>query len=291
MIEFLKQPAITLSETTSIAWWQIIATMMMIIIAWLMSYYLAKILGKKLSSRTKLDQTNIAIIQKILFFVLLAITILTVLSLLNVPITTFAFISGAVAIGFGFGAKNIIENFLSGWILMSERPIRIGDFIEMDNSYGTVLHIGNRSTLIKRNDGVHITVPNTQILESKIINWSLVDPYVRTSIRVGVSYGSDVQLVKDTLTEIVLESTDVLSSPAPVIAFEDFADSALIFDVFFWLDISKGKELRLIRSDLRFKIYQVFNAKVITIAFPQQDVHLHLSQALEQRLISEKSRD
>ena len=108
---------------------------------------------------------------------------MTAMSLLRIPLTAFAFISGAVAIGVGFGAQNIINNFISSWILMSERPVRIGDFVEIDNSAGVVEMIGNRSTRIRRTDGVHMLVPNSQMLERIVVSWTLIDKSIRSMVR------------------------------------------------------------------------------------------------------------
>ncbi len=281
MLNFLKQPVISISETSSISWMQIILGIVFVLLAWTLSYGISKFLGKKLAKNTKIDRTTLAVIQKVVFFLSLILVFLLVLSMLKIPLTAFAFISGGVAIGLGFGAKNIIENFLSGWILMSERPIKIGDYIEVDNGFGSVITIGNRSTIVKRSDGVHVTIPNSQILESKIVNWSLIDPFIRTTVRVGVSYGSDISNVAETLKNLCQENQDILQTPAPVIVFEDFADSALVFDIFFWVNLTLGKELRVIRSELRFAINDAFEKSGITIAFPQRDVHLHIQKNIK----------
>lgn len=285
MINFLKQPAISISETTSISWLQILIAISLVLLAWTLSFVISKFLSKKLAEKTTIDKTTVAVIQRVVFFTSLLLVFLLILSFLKIPLTAFAFISGGVAIGLGFGAKNIIENFLSGWILMSERPIKLGDFIDLDGSLGTVISIGNRSTIIKRNDGVHVTIPNSQMLESKIINWSLIDPFIRSSVRVGVSYGSDLSLVKKALIETCEQHPNILTTNESVVVFEDFGDSALIFDIFFWADISGGKEMRIIRSELRFEINKKFNELGIVIAFPQQDVHLHLQTKQNKKML------
>jgi small-conductance mechanosensitive channel len=200
---------------------------------------------------------------------------------LNIPVAALAFISGAVAIGVGFGAQNIINNLISGWILMSERPVRIGDFVEIDNSRGTVESIGNRSTRIRRIDGVHLLVPNSQMLERVVVNWTLVDRNFRTSVRVGVVYGSDVRLVQRLLMQVAAEQKEVLKEPGPIVVFEDFGDNALIFDLFFWCEATGERELRLVRSDMRFRIDEYFNANGVVIAFPQRDVHLYAKTPIE----------
>jgi small-conductance mechanosensitive channel len=196
------------------------------------------------------------------------------LSMLKIPISSLAFLSGAVAIGVGFGAQNIINNFISGWILMGEQPIRIGDLLEINETLGTVVAINNRSTLIKRIDGVHIVIPNSQILEQQVVNWTLVDREVRTQVRVGVAYGSPVREVERLIDQAVREQEDVLEHPKPVVIFEDFGDNSLVFDTFFWTLLRPGGDLRQLRSAVRFRIDELFTEHGIVIAFPQRDVHL-----------------
>jgi small-conductance mechanosensitive channel len=162
---------------------------------------------------------------------------------------------------------------------MSERPIRTGDVIDTDGNIGRVVGIGNRSTTIKRNDGAHMVIPNSQILESKLINLTLVDPLMRTFVRIGVSYGSDVELVRNLLYQVADANEQIIKEQPVLVVFEDFGDNALIFDLFFWVSIDSGKELREIRSNLRFEVSKLFNQNNIIIAYPQRDVHLFLPEA------------
>ncbi len=207
----------------------------------------------------------------ILAFIILAFI---TLDLLQVPLTAFAFVSGAVAIGFGFGAQNIINNFISGWILMWERPIKIGDFLEMGDVRGTVEAINTRSTRIRRVDGVHLLVPNSYLLENTVTNWTLMDKLVRTSVVVGVAYGSDVSLVTRLIEQAADEHPDVLKEPLRAVIFDDFGDSALVFELNVWLFATAERGLRMIRSDLRYRIDELFRQNGVVISFPQRDVHL-----------------
>lgn len=212
---------------------------------------------------------------KRLFYILAsAILIITTLDMLNVPLTAFAFLSGAVAIGVGFGAQNIINNFISGWILMWERPIRIGDFLEVDDARGRVEAINTRSTRIRRTDGVHMLIPNSKLLENTVVNWTLIDRLTRTSVRVGVAYGSSCKQVAELIEKATIEQEEILNEPKPVVIFEDFGDNALIFESYFWVNATVERDLRQIRSQVRFKIDELFNDAGIVIAFPQRDVHL-----------------
>jgi len=196
------------------------------------------------------------------------------LSLLNIPLAAFAFVSGAVAIGVGFGAQNVINNFLSGWILLAEQPVRIGDFIELDTHMGVVEHIGNRSTRIRRSDGVHRLIPNSQMLERVVVNWTLIDHHIRTIVRVGVAYGSPVRKVAELVQKAVAEQPEVMGSQPIRVVLEDFGDNSIVFDAYFWCEVGGERELRQIRSEIRFRIAALFQDNDITIAFPQRDVHL-----------------
>ena len=217
---------------------------------------------------------TIHLFKRLFYIVAGAILIVTTLDVMNVPLTAFAFLSGAVAIGVGFGAQNIINNFISGWILMWERPIRIGDFLEVDGARGRVETINTRSTRIRRVDGVHMLIPNSKLLENTVVNWTLIDNLTRTSVRVGVAYGSDCKLVARLIEQATQQQEDILTEPKPVVIFDDFGDNALMFETFFWVNATKERDLRVIRSQVRFTIDELFAEHDIVIAFPQRDVHL-----------------
>ncbi|KGY12044.1 mechanosensitive ion channel protein [Vibrio tubiashii] len=241
------------------------------------SLWIAKLVIKrvctKLTSSGK-DPNIVHLIQRILFVIALGIIFLTTLSMLNIPITAFAFLSGAIAIGFGFGAQNIINNFISGWILIGEKPIRIGDFLEVEGAKGTVEQINTRSTRIRRVDGVHMLIPNSKLLENTVVNWTLKDKLVRGSVSVGVAYGSDVRLVEKLMREITGNHSKVLPEPEHSVFFQDFGDNALIFETFFWINSQVEGGVRSVTSDIRFEIESKFREQDITIAYPQRDIHL-----------------
>ena len=271
---FWNLTLVTLAGGAQITVGQVVLTILFVVVSLVAVWWLQKLIGRQLV-KAKVDPNVAQTIQRVLFYSLLVVVFIMTLGLLNVPITALAFISGAIAIGVGFGAQNIINNLISGWILMSERPVRIGDFVEIDDNRGVVEVIGNRSTRIKRIDGVHLLVPNSQMLERVVINWTLVDRDFRTTVRVGVAYGSPVRQVEELLYRAVDEQKEVLEKPAPLVVFEDFGDSALIFDVFFWCHAGSERELRAVRSDVRFRITELFDEHGIVIAFPQRDVHLY----------------
>jgi small-conductance mechanosensitive channel len=267
---------------------QLVLILFVIVGGYFVSKVIERVIQKRLA-QTELRADAAYLLQRIIFYTLIVVVAMTALALLNVPLAAFAFVSGAVAIGVGFGAQNIINNFISGWILLMERPIRIGDFIEIDNSMGVVERIGNRSTRILRTDGVHMMIPNSQLLERVVVNWTLVDKRIRTIVRVGVAYGSPVRQVAELIRQAVAEEKDVLGEPEPSVVFDDFGDNALIFDVYFWAEVGGERFLREIRSSIRFRIDELFREHDITIAFPQRDVHMNTLAPLEVQLVDSKA--
>lgn len=214
-----------------------IGQILLAIILCILGFLLAKLVQRLIGVQMRKAQANpdvIQTIQRVVFYIILVLVFITALGSLNIPISALAFVSGAVAIGVGFGAQNIINNFISSWILISEKPVRIGDFVEVDQHKGVVEAIGNRSTRIKRVDGVHLLIPNSQMLERIVVNWTLMDLDIRTTIRVGVSYGSPVEKVSELIRQAVDEQKDVLKDMPRLVIFEDFGDSALTFDAYFW---------------------------------------------------------
>ncbi len=284
---FWNYPLLKLSSGDSLQTSQLVLVLIVLIAGYFVSKLIEQAIQRRLAG-TSVTQDAAYAMQRISFYTLIVIVVMTALNLLNIPLTAFAFVSGAIAIGIGFGAQNIINNFISGWILMLERPVRINDLIELDDNKGVVERIGNRSTRIRRVDGVHILIPNSQLLERKVVNWTLVDYNIRSTVRVGVAYGSPVDLVAKLLDQALREHPEVLDEPPPLVIFEDFADSALIFETYFWAKINSEKDLRILRSDLRFRIDALFREHGIVIAFPQRDVHLNTSSPLEIELVGQK---
>lgn len=269
---------------------QLILIILLLIGGYFVGRFVAFLVNRKLSGKV-LRADSAQVLSRIVFWLILIVVAITALGLLSIPLTAFAFISGAVAIGVGFGAQNIINNFISGWILMTERPIRIDDFIEIEGMYGIVETIGNRSTRIRRTDGVHLLVPNSKLLETTVINWTLIDHSVRSTVRVGVAYGSPVTKVRDLILQAVTEQPEVKPDPNASVIFEDFGDNALIFDAYFWRDANSERDMRNVRSAIRFRIAELFEENDIVVAFPQRDVHLDAPKSIPVHLVSDEEAD
>jgi len=277
-------PLFNMSDGTAINVSQLALVVVALIVGYLLSKLIEGFIHRRLA-KTDIRADAAHVLQRVIFYALLIVVIMTALSLLRVPLTAFAFVSGAVAIGIGFGAQNVINNFISGWILLFEKPVRIDDFIEIDGNQGVVERIGNRSTRIRRTDGVHLLIPNSQMLERVVVNWTLIDHVIRTIVRVGVAYGSPARKVADLVGQAVDEQPEVMDKPPPRVFLEDFGDSAVVFDAYFWCEVGGERELRQIRSAIRFRVDELFRENDIVIAFPQRDVHMNTLSPLEIRLI------
>jgi small-conductance mechanosensitive channel len=179
-----------------------------------------------------------------------------------------------------------MNNFISGLILMLERPVRAQDVVEIDGANGVIQRIGPRSTEIRATDGRHIVVPNSFFLESNVINWTLSDDMIRAKVSVGVSYGSPTRLVKQLIEEVVRAEPLVLKTPAANVIFDAFADNSLNFDVYFWVRSRSPMGVRDVQSRIRFRIDDIFRENNLVIAFPQRDVHLDSTTPLDVRLVS-----
>ena len=163
------------------------------------------------------------------------LVVLATLNWLRIPLTAFAFLGGAIAIGVGFGAQTQMNNFISGLILLAEQRIKVGDLIDVDGHLGRVVNLGTRCSRVRKFDGVDVLVPNSYLLEKNVVNWTLSDSHHRYDFVVGVAYGTPTELVMSTLTSALEAQSDVLKEPAAVVAFEAFGDNALTFHIYLTL--------------------------------------------------------
>jgi potassium efflux system protein len=268
---------------------KLIIAFIILIVGIYLARYVLRILGRRLFSYAHLKESTALGVQKIFLYLAYLLVLLFALRMVNIPLAAFAFLGGAIAIGVGFGAQNLINNFISGFIIMGERPIKIGNIVQVDGVLGQIEEIGARSTRIRTGENVHILVPNSSFLEKNITNWTLSDQQIRAHVTVGVRYGSPVREVEKLLLEAVKGETRVLKSPEPFIIFEDFGDNALIFQVHFWISIIRIIDRRLIESSIRFRIDDLFREAEIVIAFPQRDIHLDSQTPIEFRFVEKKT--
>ena len=179
--------------------------------------------------------------------------------------------AGALGLGIGFGLQTVISNFISGLILIFERPILPGDTVEVNNLLGTVNRIGIRSSNIRTFDGAEVVVPNNNLIANELINWTLSDNIKRVEIIVGTTYGSDPNEILKILFNVASQNEDALKTPLPLALFSEFGDSSLNFRLLFWVPYELGLQAK---SDVSIAIYNRFKELGIEIPFPQQDVYI-----------------
>lgn len=212
--------------------------------------------------------------------------ILTAFNIVEIPLSAFAFFGGALAIGVGFGTQNLLKNLISGVMLLIEKPIRIGDLVEIDGILGTVTSIGIRFSTIQGAQGNDALIPNSVLVEQKLVNWTYSTRDARRDVRVTVSYKSNVHEVQRILAMVSADHPQVKQVPAPVITLEDFGDNGLVFNLQFWIRLQAGIQPAQILSDLRVSILAAFAAAGIELPFPQRAVMFDQSNPIAVRVHS-----
>ncbi len=276
----------TVSGKRSVTVGKIALVLLVIIVGYWVIRRLAGLLQRIAAAGAHGDVIRGLLVYRLSYLVLLVGLIIIALTMVNIPLTAFAFLGGSVALAVGFGGQNLANNFISGLILMMERPIRIGDIVEIEGVRGKVINIGARSCQIRRFDGVEILVPNSALLEKSVTNVTLSDPRTRLSMRVGVAYGSPTRETERLIADVIEEHPHVLKDPAPSVLFEDFGDSALVFNAYFWVELREDRDSRVIVSDIRHRIDERCREADIEIAFPQRDVHLDTSGPIQIEIAS-----
>jgi small-conductance mechanosensitive channel len=191
----------------------------------------------------------------------------------GVDLSSLTLLGGAVGLGLGFGLQNIAKNFVSGLVLLFERPIKIGDRIEVGQLAGDVVDIGARATWIRTNDNVVIIVPNSEFIEQRVTNWTANDRSVRIAVPLGVSYRSEPGQVRETMLDVARADPDVLANPAPDVIFRGFGASSLDFELRVWT-LKHVQTPGTLASHLYFELFSAFKARGIEIPYPQRDLHL-----------------
>ena len=251
-----------------------LSALLILIIGGLLSAASSRWIRSHLSARFSLDANTGTIIQKFSNALLLVCIILIALAVVKIPLTIFALLGGAAAIAVGFGSQQLVNNLISGIILLFERPIRIGDIIDVGTYAGTVTSIGTRCSQLRRADGVEILIPNSVILQGTVVNWTLTDSHVRQEILVGINYGSPVEKALEIIAQVAKSHPDVLKNGDANVFFHDFGADAIVLRLLYWVDKQVIGSAHRVPSELRLSIYNALSAAGIGLAFPQRDIHL-----------------
>ncbi len=234
---------------------------------------LRKIVLLRVLSRTQLDEGMRFAVARIFGYVVLTLGLYLALTFVGIDLSSLAVLAGAIGVGLGFGLQNIVNNFISGIIILAERPIAIGDRVEVNGVAGQVTRISLRSTVVVTNDNISVIVPNSSFISDVVVNWSHGDPKVRINVPVGIAYGSDVEKFRRVMLELVKARPEVLNDPAPNVFFIGFGDSSLDFEIGVWT-AEMLKNPKRFRSELNFAIERVLRENNIEIPFPQRDLHI-----------------
>lgn len=270
---------------------QIVIALLVLIIGLLFSKRVARMAYRRVARHKRLEGSVAFVVQKLVYYALMLISVFIALPVAGIPITIFALLGGALAIGVGFGAQNLCNNLISGFILLLERPIRLRDTVEINGMVGSVEEIGSRSTRVRRGDGIDVLVPNSFFLENPIINWTLTDAAVRGRIEVGVAYGSDTALFSKLFLQAMRELDKIHHAPEPEVLFESFGDNALVFAGYCFMTARSPVDRIRIESLVRFRVDDLCREHGISIAFPQRDVHLDTIKPLEVKVVSSENAD
>ncbi len=253
-----------------------------------LGYWFSLLLGRLLERvavrRFKVEHARANLIRRWVGVALVIALVIFSLTFVKIPLTVFAFLGGALAIGLGFGTQNLLKNFISGIIILFERPFRIGDVLDVQGRRGIVTSIGIRSSVLKFWDGTETLIPNSALLENNLTNWTYSDGKVRFNVPVGLAYGSDTRLIARLLAETARRHGLVEREPAPEVLFLEFGDNALGFELRFWVDVKRHNAAQ-IASDLHHMIAGTLAEHGLEMAFPQRDIHLDAARPVKVQIV------
>lgn len=258
---------------TSFTLWDIVVFFLVIWLSIIIAKMIRIVLEKDVLNKLSLGKGVPYTIAMMVRYSIITVGVILAVTAAGIPMNNLTVLFGAFGVGIGFGLQDIFNNIVSGFILLFERPLQIGDTIEIGKYVGNVKTIGIRSSNIRTFDGAEVIVPNGQLISNEVINWTLSDQRRRIEIVVGVAYGSDPHKVNKLLKNLLLEHHDVIDDPSPYVYFNEFGESSLNFRLLFWTSYS-GEWIR-IRSEVMFKIYDTLMQEGISIPYPQIDLHLH----------------
>ncbi|MCH2245124.1 MAG: mechanosensitive ion channel [Crocosphaera sp.] len=270
----LGEPIFSLGQKSYSAL-QLLLLLALTVSLWFLVKGLVFLIKSYLLSRLGANRNIQEVVGTLTQYILLFLGLIILLQLWGLDLSALAIIASVLGVGIGFGLQNIANNFISGLIIILERPIQVGDFIKLGDLVGTVQSVGARSTQIKTWDGVSIIVPNSRFLESEVINWSHGDSTSAIRLPIGVAYGSDIKRVRVALLKAAREHKEILVTPRPKVLFQEFADSSLNFELRVWL-LEPRHQFR-IKSELNYAIEKNLRDYGIEIPFPQRDLNLKSS--------------
>ena len=260
---------------------------LVVVVTLLAARWSSALIDRRMANRRHIDPGLRYTICRLVKYVVITIGVLVALKqAFAIDLTSIAVIFTALSVGIGFGLQYIASDIASGFILLFERPIRIGDRITIGEDEGDVQSINLRTTIVTTNDRIAIIVPNSKLVSQRVVNWSYGDPRARISIPIGVADDSDIQLVTDTLIEAAQNVANVLADPRPSVQFLKFGDYSLDFRLLVWTN--QPRRHVQIRSDINYRIAELFRERLIRIPYPTQEFLLKgMPRNLEPSLLND----
>jgi small-conductance mechanosensitive channel len=258
---------------TDLTLWSILYFFFLI---FLLFYFTAKLrqwMVYKVLAKSRIDLGVRVSVGTIVRYIVLIIGFIIIFQTVGIDLSTLTILAGALGIGIGFGLQSVTNNFVSGIIILFERPIKVGDRIEVGDVSGDVVRISMRATTVLTNDNISIIVPNSEFIVSRVINWSHIDRNVRLNFPVSVSYKENPDNIKRILLEVVAENNGVLKDPKADILFDQYGESSLIFNLRVWTREYTNRP-GVLKSQLYYAIFRKFREEGVEIPYPQRDVHL-----------------
>lgn len=243
-----------------------------VVALFVISEWVRRLLVKQVLKKTQIAKGTKESIGTIVKYLIILGGIFSILQTNGIDLSAFGVLAGAIGVGIGFGLQNITNNFISGLIILFEQPIKVGDRIEVGDVSGDVIQINARATTVVTNDNISVIVPNSQFIDSPVINWSHNDHRIRFNFPVGVSYKEDPERVKKILIEVGKANPGVLEAPEPDVLFDSYGDNSLNFNLRVWTSEYVNKP-KVLKSQLYYAIFKRFSEEKIEIPYPQRDLH------------------
>lgn len=279
--QFFNVHIFTLGEQR-IELWTILYFLFLIFLLLYATKYLTNWIVTKALAKSKIDIGVRTSIGKISRYVIITFGVVIILQTLGINLSSLTILAGALGLGIGFGLQNITNNFVSGIIILIERPIKVGDRIEVGKIAGDVVDISMRATTIVTNDNIAMIVPNSEFISSSVINWSYTDRKVRFNFPLGVSYKENPEKIREILIDVALQNDGVMENPKPDVLFTEFGDSSLNFNLRVWTSKYIDRP-GVLKSQLYYEIFKRFKQEGIEIPFPQRDLHLKSGSLIQEK--------
>jgi small-conductance mechanosensitive channel len=268
-------------QTRFVSLGSIISAVILFFIAYLIAAMISRRIQRILVHRAVIGENQARTLRTWVMLLVAFLLALATLNWLSIPLTIFAFLAGALAIGVGFGTQTIIKNFISGIILLFERKVRVGDIIEVDGINGVVSEINTRSSIVRGFNGIENLIPNSLFLENRVVNWTLNSRLLRRELTLGVAYGSPAKTVIDILIDSAERHGLILKNPEPFATLSNFGAASLEFRLYFWVELNDKTNSLVVDSDLRVMIEKRLTELGICLPSPPREIFLSAAQPLE----------